>query len=83
MRPRISLQPIEVLTASHDREGRLVLADGMLVAVLVRLSDEAHDPLLRGAWFLETGLGSLDGRHELFASLEEAAASIEGWLNRD
>jgi len=34
MRPRISLQPIEVLTASHDREGRLVLADGMLVAVL-------------------------------------------------
>jgi hypothetical protein len=83
MRPRISLQPIEVLTASQDREGRLVLADGMLVAVLVRLSDEAHDPLLRGAWFLETGLGSLDGRHELFASLEEAAASIEGWLNQD
>ena len=77
MRPRISLQPIEVLTASQDREGRLVLADGMLVAVLVRLRDEAHDPLLRGAWYLETGFGLLYGRHELFASLEEAAASIE------
>src|SRR3954451_8146722 len=47
MRPEISFQPIEVLTASEDREGRLVLIDGNLVAVLVRLSDLAHDPLLR------------------------------------
>jgi hypothetical protein len=30
MRPRISFQPIKVLTASVDREGRLVLAYGML-----------------------------------------------------
>jgi len=61
MRPRISLQPIEVMTASQDREGRLVLADGMLVAVLVRLSDEAHDPLLRGAWFLEEAAAAIEG----------------------
>src|SRR5436305_9948208 len=45
MRPQISFQPIEVLTASEDREGRLVLVDGNLAAVLVRLSDLAHDPL--------------------------------------
>ena len=77
MRPQISFQPIEVLTASEDREGRLVLVDGNLVAVLVRLSDPAHDPLLRGAWYIEAGFGLLDGRHEMFASLEEAAASIE------
>ena len=74
---RISFQPIEVLTASEDREGRLVLVDGKLAAVLVRLSDQAHDPLLRGAWYLEAGFGLLDGRHGLFASLEEAVASIK------
>ena len=40
MGPQISFQPIEVLTASEDREGRLVLVDGKLAAVLVRLE---HD----------------------------------------
>jgi hypothetical protein len=77
MRPQISFQPIEVLTASEDREGCLVLVDGKLAAVLVRLNDQVHEPLLRGAWYIEAGLGLLDGRHEVFASLEEAAASIE------
>jgi hypothetical protein len=77
MRPQISFQPIEVLTASEDREGRLVLVDGKLAAVLVRLSDKAHDPLLRGAWYIEAGFGLLDGRHGLFASFDEAIASIE------
>jgi hypothetical protein len=77
MRPQISFQSIEVLTASEDREGCLVLVDGRLVAVLVRLGDTGHDPLLLGAWYLEAGFGLLDGQHGLFASLEEAAASIE------
>jgi len=77
MRPQISFQPIEVLTASEDREGRLVLIDGKLAAVLVRLSDKAHDPLLRGAWYIEAGFGLLDGRCGLFASFDEAIASIE------
>ena len=74
---QITLQPIEVLTASEDRQGKLVLVDGKLAAVLVRLGDQAHNPLLRGAWYFEAGFGLLDGRHELFASLEEAVASIE------
>ena len=74
---QITFQPIEVLTASEDREGYLVLVNGKLAAVLVRLSDEAHKPLLRGAWYIEAGFGLLDGRHELFASLQEAIASIE------
>ena len=77
MSRQITFQSIEVLTASEDREGRLVLVDGKLAAVLVRLSDQAHDPLLRGAWYFEAGFGFLDGRHELFASFEEAVASIE------
>lgn len=73
MRPKISFQPIEVVTASEDREGCLVLADGKLAAVLVRLNDPAHDPMLRGAWYLEAGFGFIESRHDLFASLEEAA----------
>ena len=77
MPPEITFQSIEVLTASEDREGCLVLVDGKLAAVLVRLNDRAHDPLLQGAWYIEAGFGSLDSRHELFASLEEAVASIE------
>ena len=77
MGPQISFQPIEVLTASEDREGRLVLVDGKLAPVLVRLSDKAHDPLLRGAWYIEAGFGLLDGRRGLFASYDEAIASIE------
>jgi len=31
----------------------------------------------RGVWFIEAGFGVLDSRHEMFASLEEAVASIE------
>ena len=59
MSRKLTLPPVDVLTASQDREGRLVLIDGKLVAVLVRLSDGAHDPLLRGAWYLECGFGLL------------------------
>jgi hypothetical protein len=69
------------LTASEDRKGCLVLVDKELVAVLVCLSDQAHDPLLRGAWYFEAGFGLLDSRHELLASPKEAAASIEAQLH--
>jgi hypothetical protein len=69
------------LTASEDRKECPVLVYKKLAAVLVRLSDQAHDPLLRallrGAWYSETGFGLLDSRHELLASPKEAAASIE------
>jgi hypothetical protein len=79
--PSVSFQSVEVSTASEDREGRLVLIDGKLAAVLVRLADASHDPLLRGAWYLEAGFGLLSGQHGLFASLEEAVASIEAQLS--
>ncbi|HVI77208.1 MAG TPA: hypothetical protein VM715_03415 [Candidatus Acidoferrum sp.] len=54
-----------------------MLVDRKLAAVLVRLSDQAHNPLLGGAWYFEAGLGLLDSRHDLFASFEEAVTSIE------
>jgi hypothetical protein len=73
----ITLQPIEVRTGCEDREGRLVLVDGVLAAVLVRLDDLVHDAD-RGRWFLEAGLGSLFGVSPLpFADLDEA----EMWLH--
>lgn len=65
---------MEVLTDTEDHEGCLMLANGKLVAVLVRLSDPAHEPPLLGSWYLEAGLGAaLDMRHDLFATLEGAA----------
>ncbi len=67
----ITLQPIPVMTGSQDHEGRLVLVDGQLVAVLVHLSDEMHGEE-RGRWFLEAGFGRCDGHHPVFESLDEA-----------
>ncbi len=52
----LSLRPVPVHTGSGDEDGQLVLANGRLVAVLVRLGDAAHAGLL-GAWFLEAGFG--------------------------
>lgn len=50
----IVLQPILVDTASPDQVGMLVIANGLLVAVLVRLDAPEHER--RGAWFMEVGL---------------------------
>jgi hypothetical protein len=40
----ISFQPLRVLIDGHDGEGRLVLADDHLAAVIVRLDGEAPWP---------------------------------------
>jgi hypothetical protein len=48
-----------------------VFAEGRLVAVLVRLSDQ-HDSLA-GQWFFEAGFGRLDGpQHPTFDDIEAA-----------
>ncbi|MGH1571361.1 hypothetical protein ACRAWG_12515 [Methylobacterium sp. P31] len=58
-RPMIlSLQPVQVATNSDDAESQLVFADGFLVAVLVRLSEQHGDDA--GKWFLEAGFGPID-----------------------
>ncbi|MCJ2012213.1 hypothetical protein [Methylobacterium sp. J-076] len=67
----VVLQPIAVDTGSPDCEGMLVLANGLLVAVLVRLAMPDHTQ--RGSWFLEAGLGHLAGvRAPMFDTLEDA-----------
>jgi hypothetical protein len=66
-------QPVRVDTSAKDEEGCLVFADGRLVAVLVRLSDEHGE--MAGRWFLEAGFGRLDGpQHPTFVDLEAAQA---------
>jgi len=50
------VEPVRVATGSADEDGRLVLADGRLVAVLVRLADEIHAGRV-GSWFMEAGFG--------------------------
>ena len=78
----LMLQPIPVMTGSRDHEGRLVLANGQLAAVLVRLADEVHGAD-RGGWFLETGFGPCDGpAHPVFESLDEAQAWVRGRIER-
>ncbi|MER2263607.1 hypothetical protein [Methylobacterium oxalidis] len=71
----LRLQPVCVRTGRTDADGQLVLADGSLVAVLTRLSDEYGDEA--GMWFLEAGFGPLDQPHApKFADLDE----VQDWI---
>ena len=77
---RILLQPIRVLTDSADEEGRLVLVNDRLVAVLVHLADASHEELT-GLWFLEAGFGSWASPEcAIFDSLDSAQTWIAGRL---
>ena len=73
---RLLLQPVRVATG-HDEEGLLVFAEGRLVAVLVRLTEEHDD--LAGLWFLEVGFGPLgEQTYPTFADLEAA----QNWIGQ-
>ena len=75
----LRLQPVQVATGSSDTERQLVFADGFLVAVLVRLSDDHGDEA--GMWFLEVGFGRVgDPRQPKFADLDAAQAWIRDRL---
>ena len=67
----VVLQPISVDTRSPDQTGMLMIANGLLVAVLVRLDAPEHER--RGAWYMEVGFGRLAGvRAPLFDTPEDA-----------
>jgi hypothetical protein len=78
----ISFQPMRVLIDGHDSEGHLVLADGQLAAVIVRLDGEHHDHERKGLWHLEAGFGKCDVRvaPPMFKTPEEAGAWVERTL---
>ncbi len=79
----ISVQPMRVLIDGHDAEGRLILADGQLAAVFVRLDGTHHDLEHKGRWHLEAGFGKCNV-HELslFRTPEEAGAWVKRVLMR-
>jgi hypothetical protein len=78
--PDLLLQPMPVHTGSGDEDGRLVLADGRLVAVLVRLGEASHGDMV-GAWFLEVGFGPCaHAPARLFKTLDIAQNWIRGQL---
>ena len=67
---KITLQPIKV-SVGETGDGRLVVADGWLVAVLVQLG--ANNGVDAGGWFVETGYGAMSGEtHPVFSSLATA-----------
>ncbi|WP_336492015.1 hypothetical protein [Methylobacterium nigriterrae] len=57
----VTLQSVQIGTQSADCEGRLAFADGKLVAVLVRLSEELHGADRKaGQWCVEAGFGACE-----------------------
>jgi hypothetical protein len=75
----ISFQPMRVLIDGHDSEGNLILANGQLAAVIVRLDGQTHHPEHKGLWHLEAGFGKCDVRvaPPVFTTPEEAGAWVE------
>jgi hypothetical protein len=71
----ITFQPIPVALEDENVEGRLVLADARLVAVLVMLSPSHEE--FAGKWFAEALFGSLaEAGHPVFTDLEDARSWI-------
>jgi hypothetical protein len=63
-----------------DEDGRLVLVDGKLAAVVTRLDNDIHHPEQRGKWHLEAAFGScsLSTCGMLFQSLTD----VQQWIER-
>jgi hypothetical protein len=81
MAPLLTAQPIRVATSRHGDDGCLVLADDVLVAVLVLLSDQYGPD--SGRWFLEASFGPIgSSAHPTFADLAEAQAWVAEHLVR-
>ena len=71
----LHLQPVQVATGSNDQESRLVFADGLLVAILVRLSTMHGADA--GRWHMEAGFGHIhDAIAPTFADLDE----VQTWI---
>jgi hypothetical protein len=67
---RFQFQPVRVPVES-DGEGLLVLVNGWLIALLVRLAPEHEERA--GHWFAETIYGNIgNGEQPVFADLDQA-----------
>ena len=83
----ITLQAMPVLADGGRHEGRLVLADGQLVAVFTWVTPEetvgGHERA--GGWFLEAGFGPCSGlistTPPVLATLDDAVTWVRLQLN--
>lgn len=76
----LRLQPVQVATGSDDQESQLVFVDGLLAAILVRLS--ALHGADAGRWHMEAGFGRIHDVHApIFADLDEAQTWIADQLH--
>ncbi len=74
---KLTFQAVQVGNG-HDEKGRLVFAEGRLIAVLVQLSGLHEEQGVAGQWFLETGYGRrLTGEHPTFPDLGDAEERIQ------
>ena len=79
----VSFVSIPINTYGGDTEGRLVMVDGRLVALLSRLDAEYHEADSKGFWHLEVGLGPCDEvRPVPFKTLEDAGTWVQSRLRR-
>ena len=84
--PDITLQPMSVMSDGGSHEGRLVLADGDLVAVFawVTVEETAGGEGQAEGWYLEAGFGpcgnAMSVTPPVFATLDEAMAWVRATL---
>ena len=73
--PMISRLHMKIKTNSKDENSVLVLNDGYLVAIVVRLDDPMHGSA-QGRWHLEAHFDHVPGTDRLFRDLDEAVAWV-------
>ena len=66
---------MKIHTNSRDENSVLVMNDGYLVAILVKLDDDIHGSA-KGRWHLEAHFDHVPATGTLFANLDEAVAWI-------
>jgi hypothetical protein len=78
----ITLKPISVMTDGGGSEGQMILADGLLVAVLSRVTAEETlgEQAQAEGWFLEAGFGPcgvlMSVTPPVFVDVDEAVAWV-------
>ncbi|MBM6580608.1 hypothetical protein ILT44_10485 [Microvirga sp. BT689] len=82
----ITLQPISVMTDGGGSDGHMILADGLLVAILSRVTEEqtlGGQAQVEG-WFLEAGFGPcgvlMSVTPPVFADVDEAVVWVRARL---
>jgi hypothetical protein len=74
----VTWEPIRVETGTAEEDGRLVLVNGKLVCVVVRLSDDHLMPDVQGKWFVEAGFGPLFEQYTVLPTFE----AVEAWVRQ-